>query len=151
MGDNATGGAESAEAKAEGPEEKTESQPGASAQQEPARQPQDRRRFGFDKIDFAPQLSIGFKSQFAETHFPEANRPDRPTFADATLQGTWKMDMARGAFSMQSQFDFVGSSFRNEALRFGDLQDRAPKVDLSSYSMQFQQGTRKFTVGRRAR
>jgi len=154
VGENATVGTESARAKTEEPEAKTESQPATdgSAQQgetpeQPQAEPQVARRFGFDKLDFAPQLNIGFKSQFAETHFPEANRPDRPTFADATMQGTWKTEMARGAFNIQSQFDFVGSSFRNEALRFGDLQGRAPKVDLSSYSMQFQEGTRKFTVG----
>jgi hypothetical protein len=142
VGREATNGAES-------DQPKTESQP-ASAQQEssaPQAEPQTRRRFGFDKLDFAPQLNIGFKSQFAETHFPEANRPDRPFFADAIMQGTWKTEMARGAFNMQSQFDFIGSSFRKEALRFGDLQDRAPKIDLSSYSMQFQQGTSKFIVG----
>ncbi len=161
VGENATDGTGSAqakieepEAKAGEPETKTDSQPaiGASAQQEPAQQQpqaesQAKRRFGFDKLDIAPQLNIGFKSQFAETHLPESNRPDRPTFADAIMQGTWKTEMARGAFDMRSQFDFVGSSFRNEALRFGDLQGRAPKVDLSSYSMQFQQGARKFTVG----
>ena len=83
-------------------------------------------------MDFAPQFNIGFKSQSPKHSFPEANKPDRPTFADATLQGTWKNEMVRGAFNMQSQFDFVGSSFRNEALRFGDLQGRAPKIDLSS-------------------
>ena len=154
VGENAAEGTESARAKTEEPEAKTESQPAtdASAQQgatpeQPQAEPQVKRRFGFDKLDFAPQLNIGFKSQFAETHFPEVNRPDRGAFADATMQGTWKTEMARGAFNMQSQFDFVGSSFRNEALRFGDLQGRAPKVDLSSYSMQFQEGARKFTVG----
>jgi hypothetical protein len=144
----------------DGVQAKTESQPttDASAQQQPppeqasqqssqGAEPQARRRFGFDKLDFAPQFNIGFKSQFAETSFPEASKPDRPTFSDATLQGTWKNEMVRGAFNMQSQFDFVGSSFRNEALRFGELQGRAPKIDLSSYSMQFQQGTRKFTLG----
>jgi hypothetical protein len=160
VGESAADGTEGVQAKTEEPEPKTESQPAtdASVQQEPTpeqgsqqspqgAEPQAKRRFGFDKLDFAPQLSIGFKSQFAETHFPEANRPDRATFADATMQGTWKTETARGAFNMQSQFDFVGSSFRNEALRFGDLQGNAPKVDLSSYSMQFQEGTRKFTVG----
>jgi len=151
---------ENAEAKTKEPEAKTESQPATdtSAQQEPAPEqssqqspqgagPPAKRRFGFDKLNIAPQLNIGFKSQFTETHFPEANKPDRPTFADATAQGTWKSEMARGPFNMQQQIDIVGSSFRNEALRFGDLQGRAPKIDLSSYSMQFQQGTGRFTVG----
>src|SRR5262249_52839700 len=85
-----------------------------------------RRGFGFDKFDSAPTFNIGFKSQFAETHFPAANFPGRPTFTDATLTGSWKSEMARGAMTMSQQFDIVGSSFRNEALRFGKLQDRAP-------------------------
>lgn len=105
------------------------------------------RRFGFDKFDLSPSLNIGFKSQFAETHFPDANRPERPTFADATIQGTWKSEMVRGALQMQQQFDIVGSSFRNEALRFGELGADARKIELSSYQMQFQHGTRQFSIG----
>lgn len=105
------------------------------------------RRFGFDKLDLAPTFNIGFKSQFAETHFPDASRPERPTFADATLAATWKSEMARGAFNMQHGFDLVGSSFRNEALRFGELGGNALKLDLSSYQMQFQHGTRKMVMG----
>ncbi|MGH9801723.1 MAG: hypothetical protein ACRD82_15285, partial [Blastocatellia bacterium] len=100
-----------------------------------------------DKFELAPSLNIGFKSQFAETHFPDSNKPERPTFADATIQGTWKSEMARGTFNMQHQFDIVGSSFRNEALRFGEQGANARKIELSSYLMQFQHGTRKFNVG----
>lgn len=105
------------------------------------------RRLGFDKFDLSPSLNVGFKSQFAETHFPDSNRPERPTFADATIQGTWKSEMTRGAMQMQQQFDIVGSSFRNEALRFGELGADARKIELSSYQMQFQHGTRQFSIG----
>ncbi|MDX2034588.1 MAG: hypothetical protein SF339_28190 [Blastocatellia bacterium] len=119
----------------------------AAADPAAAATPPVKRRFGFDKIELAPSLNLGVKSQFAETHFPDANRPARTTFADATLTGTWKSEMARGAMQMQQQFDIVGSSFRNEALRFNELQNGAPKIDLSSYLMQFQQGTRKLNLG----
>jgi hypothetical protein len=125
-------------------------QAGANANQAQAAQTDQqvvKRRFGFDKFDMAPQINIGFKSQFAETHFPDSNKPERPTFADATINGTWKSEMGRGVFNMQSNYEIVGSSFRNEALRFGDLQSRAPRIDLSSYLMQFQHGERKFIVG----
>ncbi len=119
---------------------------------QPAAQPQTsaeptKRRFGFDKFELAPSLNIGFKSQIAETHFPETNKPERPTFADATLQGTWKSEMARGTFNMQHQFDIIGTSFRNEALRFAEQGANARNIELSSYLMQFQHGTRKFNVG----
>ena len=120
------------------------SQPAAQAQTpaEPVK-----RRFGFDKFELAPSLNIGFKSQLAESHFPDSNKPERQTFADATIQGTWKSEMVRGKFNMQHQFDIVGSSFRNEALRFAEQGAKARNIELSSYLMQFQQGTRKFNVG----
>lgn len=105
------------------------------------------RRLGFEKFDFLPSLNLGVKSQFAETHFPDSNRPERTRFTDATLQGTVKNELSRGTFRLQSQYDLVGSSFRNEALRFAQIGVQAPKLDLSNYVMQMQFGTRKFTMG----
>ena len=63
------------------------------------------------------------------------------------MQASMKSDVARGPFNSQTQFDFVGASFQKEALRFGELGDRAPQVDLSSYLMQFQSGKMKYQSG----
>ncbi|MEW6127314.1 MAG: hypothetical protein AB1757_09760 [Acidobacteriota bacterium] len=101
----------------------------------------------FEKLDFLPSITIGFKSQSAESHFPDSTRPQRPTFADLTLQGSFKTEMARGIFNSQTQFDIAGSSFKQEALRFGTLGNDAPNIDLSSYLMQFQISKAKFFVG----
>lgn len=105
------------------------------------------RTFGFDKFQWIPQLNVGLKAQFAETHFPASNRPQRSYFNDFTLGGSFRSDMARGPFSVQTQYDMVGSSFRGEALRFGVLGQQAPPVDLSNYQMQFQYGTSKLVMG----
>jgi chemotaxis protein histidine kinase CheA len=105
------------------------------------------KRLGFEKLDFTPALVINIKSQPAQSNFPEATRPERPTFTDLTLQASMKSEMTRGMFSSQTQFDFVGSSFQKEALRFGQLGDQAPQVDLSSYLMQFQTGKVKVQTG----
>ncbi len=105
------------------------------------------RRHGFDRSTLTPSITIGMKSQAAETHFPDSNRPPRPTFADLTLQGSVRSDMARGSFNSQTQLDIVGSSFRQEALRFGQQGNTAPQVDLASYLMQFQIGKTKVGVG----
>src|SRR5262249_13201640 len=70
----------------------------AQASTEPAR-----RILGFDKFVVAPSLNIGLKSQFAEIHSPDSNRPARPQFTDATIQGSLKTDMKRGQMTMQSQ------------------------------------------------
>lgn len=106
-----------------------------------------KRRFGFDKLEVTPALNLGVKSQVFETHFPEANRPERPTFVDVTISGAWKSEMTRGRMSMQQQFDIVGSSAQNEALRFDKLGTEAPRVDLSGYLMQFDAGKIKFSAG----
>jgi hypothetical protein len=99
------------------------------------------------RANITPSITIGMKSQAAESHFPDSNRPPRPTFADLTLQGSLKSDMARGAFNSQTEFNVVGSSFRQEALRFATERNDAPLVDLASYLVQFQVGRTRFSVG----
>jgi hypothetical protein len=99
------------------------------------------------KRSFTPSLTLGMKSQVAEDHFPESNRPVRPTFADMTLQASLKSEITNNWFGNQMQFDLVGSSFQKEALRFSNLGDKAPNVDLSSYLMQFQFSKTKLQVG----
>ncbi|HEU0185938.1 MAG TPA: hypothetical protein VFS27_11530 [Blastocatellia bacterium] len=100
-----------------------------------------------NKYGFTPSLTLGMKSQMAERHFPESNRPARPTFSDMTMQASLKSEITNNWFSNQTQFDLVGSSFQKEALRFSSLGDRAPKVDLTSYLMQFQLSKTKLQVG----
>jgi hypothetical protein len=100
-----------------------------------------------NKYKFTPSLTLGVKSQMAERHFPESNRPARPTFSDMTMQASLKSEMTNNWFGNQTQFDLVGSSFQKEALRFSSLGDKAPNVDLSSYLMQFQLSKTKFQVG----
>jgi hypothetical protein len=90
------------------------------------------------KYSFTPSLTLGMKSQMTERHFPDSNRPERPTFTDATLQASLKSEMKDGWFGAQMQLDMAGSEFRKEALRFASLGVNAPKVDMSSYLTQFQ-------------
>jgi hypothetical protein len=99
------------------------------------------------RVVFTPSLTLGFKSQAAETHFPASNRPERPTFFDTTLQASLKSEMKRDRFQSETQFDFAGASFGKEALRFSLLGDQAPKVDLANYLMQLQFGRSRFTSG----
>jgi hypothetical protein len=106
-----------------------------------------KKRGGFEKLDFSPSLTLSYKSQAAESHFPESTRPARPTFSDIALQGSFRSEATRGTFISQNQFDIAGSSFQQEALRFGQLGDRAPQIDLASYLMQFQVDKTKFVVG----
>jgi hypothetical protein len=99
------------------------------------------------KIKLVPSITLGMKSQPAQSTFPSSETPERATFADLTMQARLNNDATYGSFSSQSSADFAGSSFRQEALRFGDLGDTAPRVDLSSYLLKFQTGPVKYEVG----
>lgn len=99
------------------------------------------------KPTWTPSVTLGFKSQAAETHFPDSNKPERPTFLDTTLQASLKGEIKRDQFGSELQFDVAGSSFRKEALRFGVLGNDAPNVDLANYLMQFNLGRSKFVSG----
>src|SRR5205823_2529288 len=82
-------------------------------------------RFGFDKLKYVPSLTLAIKSQPAQFDFPESSRPkERATFTDGTLQLSLRSELARGHFGSQTQFDFAGSTFQQEALRFGTLGNR---------------------------
>lgn len=105
------------------------------------------RRLGFDRFSVTPSLTLSLESQPAESRFPDSNRPARPTYTDFDLQGTVQTEMANGSFSSQTQFDFVGTSFQGNALRYSELGDAAPQLDLSSYLMQFQLGRAKVSLG----
>jgi hypothetical protein len=131
---------------AEGEKPAQEGQTGTTGG-DPAQTDPPKKIAGFEKLDFTPSITISMKSQAAEFHFPEETRPERPIFADFTLQGSFKNELQRGLFNSQTQFDIAGSSFRKEALRFGTLGEAAPLVDLASYLMQFQVGKAKFVSG----
>ncbi|MDQ3817601.1 MAG: hypothetical protein M3362_07920, partial [Acidobacteriota bacterium] len=117
-----------------------------SQQAEPRPVPAAKKRDA-DKMKFVPSLTVTIKSQPAQTSFPDSARPARPTFTDMTMQATLNGEMSRGIFGSQSNFDFAGSSFRQEALRFGTLGPDAPKIDLASYLIQFKTGRVKYQVG----
>jgi len=86
-------------------------------------------KWGFEKFDHVPSVTLGIKSQPAQFNFPADARPSqRATFTDGTLQFSMRNEMTRGWFGAQSSFDFAGSTFRAEALRFGTLGNKAPQV-----------------------
>jgi hypothetical protein len=102
------------------------------------------RRKGKEK--FTPSLTFTVPSQPAQSTFPDP-QPARATFIELTMQASLKNEASYGILSSQSQFDFAGSSFKKETLRFGTLGNQAPDVDLSSYLIHFQTGKVKYDIG----
>lgn len=106
-----------------------------------------KRRYGFDKAEFKPSLTINFKPESTILFFPDTYRPQRINSADFDLQASLQTEVARGKLVSNIRFDFVGTSYQQAALRFGELSNNAPHIDLSSYLMQFQIGKAKFQAG----
>jgi hypothetical protein len=102
---------------------------------------------GSRRVNFTPSVTIGVKSQLAQSYSPVSSPPSRERFTDLTLAGSFRMDVAGSAFESKLQFDVAGSSYRNEALRFAQEGSDAPRVDLSSYLTQFQAGKARFQLG----
>lgn len=120
----------------------------AKAEPEASPAPTPKVPFGLEKFDFLPAFTVSMKSQPFQSNFPVFNQPtERATFTDWTLTGSAKHEVKQGKFSADANFDFAGSSFKQEALRFGTLGEKAPNVDLSSYLMNFQVGKAKFSYG----
>ncbi len=110
--------------------------------------PTPKRRWGFDKIEPIKNISLNLKSQPGSRVFPvPPPGTARETFTDLTGQMALGATFTRGAFVWSNRFEMAGSSFQNEALRFGELGQRAPNVDLSSYLVQVQHGASSFALG----
>jgi len=102
---------------------------------------------GLDRFKITPQLNLAVKAQLREGHSPDAGPPVRAKFHDFTGQGGVGLDLARNDFSMQVRSNFIGTSYRNEALRFAQKGNHAPKVDLSDYLVTLNKGAAKLTIG----
>ncbi len=100
-----------------------------------------------NKITWKPSITIGMKSQPAVSQFPAAGVLPRRRFADATLQGMLQNGVTLGGLRFENQFDVVGTSFRNEALRFSERGAGAPLVDLSHYLMVLKFGKAEVKAG----
>ena len=106
-----------------------------------------RKRWGWDTFEWKPSLTLSLRTESAVLYYPDNNRPQRLNFTDVSLQGSLRTKLARGRFNSESQFDFVGSSYQREALRFGNNGDDAPQFDLSSYLTNVEVGKVKFRLG----
>ncbi|MGH9752823.1 MAG: hypothetical protein ACREA2_08560 [Blastocatellia bacterium] len=119
-----------------------------NAQAAPANDATPKRRWGFDKVEPIKNISLNLRSQPGSANFPVPPPGTiREKFTDLAGQSALGATFTRGAFVWSNQFEMIGSSFQSEALRFGELGQRAPNVDLSSYLVQVQHGASNFALG----
>ncbi len=95
-----------------------------------------RTRSGLDTFEIAPKVDLNFKGTLGTEETPEpAPGASRGTFQDVAGQVDLRLAATRGAFSFGVAANVQGSSYENEALRYGTEGEDAPKVDLSSYQV----------------
>ncbi len=99
------------------------------------------------EVSFTPNVQLNIKGENTTDFFPLTTRPERPRFTDETGQASFNLTVSRAGWNLSNQADFVGSSRRNEALRFGELGVKAPQIDLSSYLIQLEKGRFKVQFG----
>ncbi len=110
--------------------------------------PTPKRQWGFDKIEPIRNIALNLKSQPGSSTLPAPPLGSaRATFTDLTGQAAIGATFTRGALNWSNRFEIAGSSFQNDALRFGEMGQRAPNIDLSSYLVQVQHGASNFTLG----
>ncbi len=104
-------------------------------------------RAGFEKAEARPTLALTNKGQVVEGHAPSENRPLRPEFQDFGMNAGLQTEHVRGGWTVRTQANVQGVSNREEALRFGERQDDAPRVDLSDYLVTIQRGRATISAG----
>jgi hypothetical protein len=95
---------------------------------------------------FTPKINLNLKSQILENRTLDARATGAKAFDLAftselvggyeNKEGKW-----RGSATL------IGSTIQNEALRFGQIQDRAPQIDLSKYLLDFTDGNNSLSLG----
>jgi hypothetical protein len=88
---------------------------------------------GFERARVQPAADVTNLGQDAEQHQPDANVPPRRTFQDFTSHIGLSTEHVRGGTTVRTQTTVLGVSNEAQALRFGQMGARAPRVDLSDY------------------
>jgi hypothetical protein len=102
---------------------------------------------GWDRGRFAPGLDLGLEGQLAQGQEPDQPAPPRDRYQDLTGQLAIENGIERGAVNWTTQAAVIGVSHRESALRFGQLSQEAPRVDLSSYLVRLGIGPSDLSLG----
>ncbi len=102
-------------------------------------------RFGFESGTTDPSVSASYARPLSRG----SNQDNSAPVPDGTLdlQFSVRTEHVRQGLTAKTSASFLGAVERDRALRFGELQDKAPRVDLSSYTAQVGTGAVEFALG----
>jgi hypothetical protein len=90
---------------------------------------------GIEELAATPGFTLTNKGQIVEEKRPIIPESDRPTFQDITGQLNFKAAATKNDWKIDLETQVVGVSFEREALRFRDLGEDAPRIDLARYQI----------------
>ncbi len=99
---------------------------------------------GFERVNVSPTVQVDGNGQVAEGHDPESNAPFRETFFDTTLRLGLRTEHGREGLTLTTEIETLGAARQQQALRFGEKGEDAPKLDLARYRVRMETPT--FTV-----
>ena len=102
---------------------------------------------GFSRASFSPSATLGSKGQFAEGRSSGIPEPKRATFQDFVFNGSLGTTIETPGYTIETSSTFLGVSRRQEALRYGQRQEQAPRVDLADYHATLRAGRTQLTLG----
>jgi hypothetical protein len=104
------------------------------------------RKGGFDRAVATPRLDVAAEVLVSEGGTGPAVSP-APDTEKLNAQLDFQGVFARGGWTLEPKVNVVGVTVENEAIRFGQLGEEAPQVDLSAYSVGVVRGVGSFQLG----
>jgi hypothetical protein len=102
---------------------------------------------GFEQAELVPRVALNSKGQALEGHQPATNRPPRSEFLDFSLNLGLQTIHVRNRWTVRTQSNFLGVTNREEALRFGERANAAPRFDLADYLVTVERGRALISAG----
>ena len=102
---------------------------------------------GFKESLVKGTVNLNIKSELDNNYAGDAVAPTRQKETDLTTQISMNSSSSNDDFQIQTNFNLLGVSRREEALRFGEKGDEAEKLDLSDYLLQVGNERHAFSLG----
>lgn len=103
---------------------------------------------GFEQASWTPRAELSGQAQLDESFSGDAQgSPRGDHYEDASYQLGLDSEHRRGDLAINGSVNLTGVSYRPQALRFGEKQEQAPKLDLSDYRIGIAKGNATLVQG----
>ncbi len=102
---------------------------------------------GFKVATWQPRLEVSINSQLDEQTSGDQVASDNPRFTDVTSSFGLSSDHQNDQLSIQSNFNLLSVSNRQQAVQFSTEGNQAAKLDLTDYAINIKNGNHQIVLG----